>query len=135
MRTIIINPELIDNITAEEAEILCRITTKGWKLRASKPPLTAAQGTDTAILDGYAQFVWRHIVFQVSEVSAHRCMPVMADFYLCSGYTRDAYPKFGSPERKEIQKRLDAIVERFVNTLPPTEWAGIARWGRALGYL
>lgn len=70
--------------------------------------------------DKKAYYVWRMIMMQLSNKTMHQCMPVCATTLI-----------YGHACRKE----LDAIVDYIVNQFPKNEWAGVIRWGRALGQL
>lgn len=70
---------------------------------------------------GETQYVWRMVAFNVSSRQQHHCMPVMAFSYL-PGKTRE--------ETLEIIDRLDEIVDKIVDTVPPDEMHGALRWMR-----
>jgi len=106
-------------------------------LRASAPKV-AQVGTRTYTIVGLERtgpafdqkqaetyYVWRMVAFQISPMSQHQCMPVMDDQYI----------QLEHDARRARCKELDELVDRIVNTVPKSEWHGINRWGRALGYL
>lgn len=86
------------------------------RLRASKPKVND---------NGHSEYVWRNVAFSVSPVRAHQCMPVTADFAI-KGLSFD--------DRRAVTKYLDTIVDEIVNSIPKSQWSGVMRWGRALGY-
>lgn len=109
------------------------------QLRASKPPVpnkipsvnVDAFGLHTYYYEnendrdkGRTAYIWRMVAFMVSPMAAHQCMPVTAEFDLDGTFD----------SRREEAKRLDAIVDKVVNSIPVSEWHGVRRWGRALGY-
>jgi DNA-binding PucR family transcriptional regulator len=65
------------------------------------------------------------VAFQVSTNSQHQCMPVMAEFDL---------PGIEHDERRAIMLEMDELVKKIVDNIPVSEWHGIARWAKALGY-
>jgi len=118
------------------------IIGRGGRIRASKPTLPrkvrkAAPDTvtgsryvyadDAGRLAGQAAYVWRMVAFQVSPHAEHQCMPVTATFYLEDQGSYEA-------DRAE-EKRLDEIAKAIVDLIPPREWHGIQRWGRAFGVI
>ena len=101
-----------------EAETVGRILGRGGHLRASKPKL---DGTKEA---GRAAYVWRMVAFYVSSNPRHQCMPVCADFDLRESDWNT---------RRALCKELDVLVDKITNTIPTEQWAGVRRWGQALG--
>ena len=91
-------------------------------LRASKPPV---QEDDPD--SGIAAYAWRMVVFAVSDVPAHQCMPVCAEF--------DLPGRYGTPERDAARELGDHIEKAVVNSIPKQEWAGVQRWGLAYGMI
>ena len=91
-------------------------------LRASKPPMREDDPDS-----GIAAYVWRMVVFAVSDVPAHQCMPVCADF--------DLPGRYGTSERDEAREIGDCIEKAVVNSIPKQEWAGVQRWGLAYGMI
>ena len=113
--------------TAEELEILSFVTLKNGRIRKSRPKYDNEKNPAT----GDAAYVWRHLVFSVSGDSQHQCMPVMDFCYIIhEGAT--------SQERHENSRRrmdkLDKLVDKVLATIPKTEWLGVQRWARAMGY-
>ena len=91
-------------------------------LRASKPPV---QEDDPD--SGIAAYAWRMVVFAVSDVPAHQCMPMCADF--------DLPGKYGSEERRAAEVIGERIEKAVVDAIPKKEWAGVQRWGLAYGMI
>jgi hypothetical protein len=108
-------------LSEREQKILDIVVKKDGTIRASKPTKTKKIEPD---LWGEAAYVWRMVVFQVSRNPVHQCMPVCADF--------DIRLKFD--ERRKVTRVLDSLVDKIVDLVPVTQWHGILRWGRALGY-
>lgn len=83
---------------------------------------------------GVEKYIWRNVVFQVSSVSAHQCLPVCAEFDLGEDYWKmsDGTNR-SSSSKKLIREAYDKIVDNILNTIPKSQWAGIIRWGHALG--
>lgn len=90
------------------------ITKANGRLYASKPAKVSPE----------ARYVWRMVVYMVSPRPAHQCMPVTAHFEL-GPYT----------QVKGLLERLDAIADQIVDAIPVSQWHGVKRWGRALGYI
>lgn len=128
-------------LTPEEYSILRRcVSTQGKNaghLRASKPFVDRHDPQS-----GKAAYVWRMLAFQLSPIGQHQCMPVTAEWDLPVGY--EGLPSVNDPEytsklhdrheqRRIMANALDELVDRVVNTIPPSEWHGVQRWARALG--
>jgi hypothetical protein len=121
------------NLNEQQLAIACKILNHGH-LRASKPVIRfeAKEADDKHsyrykafnLLDSSSAYVWRMVAFQVSPLSPHHCMPIMADVYL---------PIDDWDSRRQWTKYLDVIVDAIVNTVPKSEWHGISRWANALG--
>jgi hypothetical protein len=127
------------DLTADELALVAGIVnSKTGELRAGKPTLPKmVKVNDPAYFMGYSYcyqteadrnqgrtaYIWRMVAFFVSPKSQHQCMPCTADFDLD-----------GSPsETREEAKRLDAIVDKVVDSLPKSQWHGVRRWGQAFG--
>ena len=112
------------NLAPREAKIAQRlIATAGplkGHLRASKPPVDKSD-PDT----GIAAYVWRQVVFAVSDERQHQCMPVM-DFCDLPGAYR-------SPEYQAAETLAKELEDKIVSAIPKQEWHGVKRWGKALG--
>jgi hypothetical protein len=133
------------NILPQHRAIVARIVnSRTGELRASKPSTPKMVKTDRPYTIGGEQFgheydyandkdkeagiaayVWRMVAFQVSDNPKHTCMPVLA---FC-----DLPQHYQGEERKSIERMADAIVKAIVDSIPPSEWRGVARWGRAMG--
>ena len=104
----------------DRKEIISILIKKNGKVRVSKPKVDESKPNT-----GRCAYVWRMVMFQISTNRKHHCMPVCADFDLCPEDWK---------ERKELMKELDVIVNEVVDNAPKSEWHGIHRWGKALGY-
>ena len=91
-------------------------------LRASKPPVRKDDPDS-----GIAAYAWRMVVFAVSDVPAHQCMPVCAEF--------DLPGRYGTPERDEARSVGDRIENAVIDSIPKEQWAGVIRWGLAYGMI
>lgn len=130
----------VDNIlslTEDEKNLVRGILNKG-RLRASKPKVPDTikvpnperiAGHDYAFSSeedrrrGYIAYIWREVAFCVSPYSQHHCMPVCNDFNLEGSWTEK------QPKMDELKK----IVDKVINSIPKSQWYGIARWSRAFG--
>ena len=72
--------------------------------------------------------VWRMVAFFASPNPRHHHMPVMASL------EAEAYMTGSWEERQAEVSRLIDLANRIVDAVEPTEWHGVARWARALGY-
>ena len=111
-------------LSTEEVNILGMVVKKDDTIRASKPKVKDG-------LTGKAAYVWRMVCFQVSPKGQHHCMPTTANFDL------PAYDENGDWKcaiSRGMEKELDKLVDMIVNAVDKTEWHGIQRWGKALGY-
>lgn len=117
------------NLSKEEITILNTIIKKDGSLKASKPK---AKKHDDPNIVGKAQYVWRMVAFQVSPKPQHHCMPVCACFDL-PAFNDDG--KWKSDIARTMEKSLDNIIDVIVNAVKMSEWHGVHRWGKALGYI
>ncbi len=122
----------LDNETYQEYLLIADLVFRGTSndMRASKPKV----GKRTAHLAdryGKAAYVWRMIGFTVARSGPLQCMPVCATFDLPA---TGPDGRWSSSAAREMSKDLDRLVDCFVNCLPKSEWHGVNRWGRALGY-
>lgn len=101
-------------------KIAQEITKADHSLYASKPQKAS----------GEAKYIWRMVVFQVSKIPAHQCMPVTAEWELPEIYWDKSVLK---ENKNKMRKELDDIADEIVNTIPKSEWHGVIRWGHALG--
>lgn len=104
------------------------------RLRAAKPKITYGQIVvkgrtlrEPNAIQGKTAYVWRLVAFQLSSNPQHQCLPILADFDL-------PYAEFGSEEQKNLKQELENLVDIIVNSVPKSQWAGVRRWARALGY-
>lgn len=98
--------------TRIEVAILQRILIEG-QIRKSKPVIRPDDH-----YDGLAAYVWRNVLFQISERAKDQCMPVMCFYELP-----------GDMETKSmLAKELDKMVDRVISFVPKEEWHGIRRW-------
>lgn len=123
----------------QEAQIVARILNKG-ALRATKPAIR--KDTANEYNDRCAAYTWRMVAFAISPHPAHHCMPMCAEFDLPDFGMQGVNWKdadFGEKvhaaheQRRELSKRLDALADRIVNTVPKNEWHGVTRWAQAFG--
>jgi len=135
-----LDPSLSYDQVEEFVKILSIVVKKDNSIRASKPKVSQNDHST-----GKAAYVWRMVVFMVSRQGAHQCMPMMADFDI---FVPEA-PRFGTVDKEvyyqEIHKRheerratckvLDRLVDFIVDSVPKSQWHGVNRWGRALGYI
>lgn len=70
---------------------------------------------------GCTAYIWRMVAFYVSTDAKLSCMPVTASFWLP---TSD----------RELEKRMNAIADAVVDTIPRRQHYGLNRWAKALGY-
>jgi len=138
----------LNDINDGAARIICAAFTdrgvKGKqdglrKLRSSKP----FKRVETAE-QGYANYVWRMLCFDLVGSGKHACMPVCAEFEVWDGYELEfgRKPKYDEPGYDEwkqgvrtVRESLDDLIKRFESNLPPEAMKGIIRWGRALGMI
>lgn len=142
MRPLSVNLETLRaQFSSEDWVIVSRVFKKNGALRASKPDITytivkrhmygrpdapLADYRENNLLDAKSAYVWRMVVFSVSDVRAHQCMPICADMDL---------PIEDYQERRALCKELDTLADRIINLFPKREWRGVIAWGNALGVL
>lgn len=120
---------LDDETQAEYARIAQLVTTNRGlngstvRVRTSKPPVKCG-------VDGKAAYVWRMVVFQVSQKRGHQCFPTTADFDLP---VKDDNGKWSSSLARRMARELDRLVDAIVHCIPKSQWHGVHRWGRAFG--
>ena len=115
------------DLTDAELEIASLVVKKNGAIRATKPKVEREDDP----ISGKAAYVWREVVFCVSQKPAHQCMPVTAEFDLPAF---DENGKWSSKVAREMGKELKVLIDKIVNSVPKNEWHGINRWGRAFGY-
>jgi len=148
-------PALMDGVTDFQRHIIEDVVKMTGKtpgvIRSTKPR------------DGRSAYVWRMVAFMVSRNPQHQCMPAMADMYIedehiahrtdryiprnATAADRDTVMRWdmepdqrtwrmmhdGARRRNFIKEELDPIVDRIVDHIKKSDWAGVHRWGRALG--
>jgi len=123
----LIKEEIIKNLNDEEQKIVKLITKKNSVIRSSKPKVIR----DNSIT-GKAAYVWRMIAFFVSSNRVHQCMPV------CAAFDLPAYNENGewkSNISRIMEKELDILVKKIVDSFKTSELHGVKRWGKAFGYI
>ena len=115
-------PKVVAFIPNNEFEFqIYKLVTKDDYVRRSyptKPP----KGVDERTWK-IGRYIWRHIVFFVSPVRQHQCMPVLDIFYL---------PEDIRWDDKEKIAELDKIVDRIVECIPKAQWHSVMRWAKVL---
>lgn len=102
-------------------EIISIITKNGKGIRKSKPKVDKKRPNT-----GRAAYVWRNVMFTISSVPAHQCIPVCADFDLADADWEN---------RRTVCKELDKIVDTIVHSVPKSQWHGTKRWAKAFGVI
>jgi len=101
------------------------VNEETWQVRKTRPAISRTIDGQMTTHCAHATYVWRMVVFTISPLDRHQCMPVAAYFYL---------PKeINDGEIKDLVKHLDKIVDAVVNTVPATQWYGVKRWRSLLG--
>lgn len=108
------------NLNEEDMKIAEQIVKRNGQLYASKPKKAS----------GEAQYVWRMVVFMVSNKPAHQCIPVTAEFDLPDKYWNG---ENAHELRRARTKELDKLADAIIDTVPKHQWHGVMRWGHALG--
>ncbi len=103
----------------DHRDILERVVLKNGHIRKSRPPF---KKDDEA--QGMAYYVWRNLMFYVSQMGEHQCLPMTADFELPG--------KFGSDEHKQVKTKLDEMVDLVMKSIPRNQWYGARRWAGVL---
>jgi hypothetical protein len=119
------NPDLT-NLTREEKDIINLVVKKNGQIRATKPKVKEDEP-----ITGKAAYVWRMVVFMVSQNRVHSCMPVTADFDL-PAYDEDG--RWSSRKAREMSETLKATIDAIVDGVDKSQWHGVKRWSRAFGY-
>lgn len=115
------------NLTGDDEKIFGLVVKKNGEIRATKPVVKHANP-----LTGKAAYVWRMVCFIVSPKPYHHCMPV------CAVYDLPAYDENGKWRSRiadEMAKDLKHIEDEIINAIDMSQWHGVHRWGKALGYL
>ena len=74
---------------------------------------------------GKTAYIWRMVVFAVSPMHQHKCVPCTADF---------SVPGQWGDEKRAILKDLDRIANIVSKSIPLSQHHGTIAWGKALGY-
>ncbi len=117
-----INVEDLGLSDADKEIVRGIINTRTGCLRASAPETYPC--TDER---GLTYYVWRMVAFSVSPIAAHQCMPCTVGMYFAS--------RCGTPERKALEARGNAIEKAVTYSIPMHQWAGIIRWGQVYGQI
>lgn len=127
-------------LNEKELGYVNRFIDKNGNVRRSKPKVAKTErvawdnargyayryATDEDRTQAYAAFIWRHVVFAISPVHQHQCMPVTDSFLIDE-------PDYA--ESRKIERALMDIADKVVKLVPVTEQHGTMRWGRALGMI
>ena len=116
------NPDLT-NLTREEKDIIGLVVKKNGQIRATKPKVKEDEP-----ITGKASYVWRMVVFMVSQNRVHQCMPITADFDLPA---YDEEGKWSSRKSREMAETLKAVEDSIVNGVDKSQWHGVRRWQKA----
>ncbi len=134
----VIDIDAIKDLNDYERKLVEKLLRPDSKLRLSKPSVprkveirigpnrfdvSYRHITEEAILAGEAAYVWRMVAFQISPEPRHHCMPALADNDMTGSWE----------EKRERTEELDSLVERIVDSVHPSQWHGIRRWGQAMG--
>ena len=127
-------------LTQEQVEEIKRLVQPKGRIRKTAPKVSDD-------LSGCAKYVWRMVMFTVSENPQHWCMPVCAEFSIPKHLLEQpSSPKAdihseeymqwlraSRERRKQFIKELDAIVEEIVASVPRELHHGTKRWAGAFG--
>lgn len=108
------------NLSPEALNIAKHITKKDGTIYRSKPKKEG--------ISGDCQYVWRHLVFHVSQNRQHQCMPVTADFDL---ETYNDEGKWCSRLAMKRGKELEPIIREILQNIPLYKQSGTMRWLKA----
>ena len=112
----------LTKLEGRSLELAKEIVLKNGTVRKSKPTKASPEG----------QYVWRNVVFYVSPMSRHHCMPVTDYFGL--GVDPET-GKWNHDNALAESRALNLYVEKIVDTVPLSKQHGAQIWGRALGIL
>jgi hypothetical protein len=127
------NLDALSDLSGEARRYAEAIIGKDGRIRRSKPTR-----------DGRVQYVWRMVVFAVSPIPQHQCMPVTADWDLARDLKAEGHTEWSEVLQRPVAchaivraetQRLDTITDSIISAIPKTEWHGVVRWGCALGKL
>lgn len=117
----------IQNFSDEYKEIALVIyNEKSETFRATKPKMINSKP-----ITGKAAYVWRNLMFYISQNRKLQCMPTTADFDLPAF---DQNGRWSSSLSRDMSKELDLLVDNLLSLVPPIERHGLRTWARALGY-
>lgn len=136
-----INLELLEqNLLPEDFELVKGIVaTRGknkGQLRASKPslpkkikvpnpnenslfPYSWGYADEVGNKAGKTAYLWRQVVFFISPIPAHQCIPT---FDFCD------LPVLPKEELQELEDYLHKLADKVVDTVPLGEQHGVLRW-------
>jgi len=123
-----VNTKNIENLSDEETKIFNVVVKKNNTIRATKPKVNRS---NTDIINGKASYVWRMVAFMVSPKPAHQCMPACASFDLPAF---DENGDWKSPIARIMENELQKLIDVIIDNIDKSQWHGVHRWGRALGY-
>lgn len=109
------------SLSQEANNIAKQISKKDGTLYKSKPKKDGVSGD--------CQYIWRHLVFYVSQNRQHQCMPVTASFDL---ETYDDNGKWCSRLAMKREKELEPIIREILDNIPLHKQSGTIRWLKAL---
>ncbi len=95
-----------------EMSVLSRVLGPNGIIRSTRPK------GDTRY-DKWAYYVWRNIVWHISEERAHQCMPVMCYYEL---------PAIDDTDRRKQAEALDELVDKVMKLIPVEAWRGVIKW-------
>jgi len=125
--------KLFESSKPEEfGKIVGYILKSDNSIRATKPALEKYGPDINWYTKSKAMYVWRMVVFCVSQKRSHQCMPVCADFDLPA---QDNQGKWSCSIARDMAKELKELEDIILDCIDKREWHGINRWGRALGYI
>ena len=124
------------SLTGPDLKLAQATLKPNGSLRASKPQNAP----------GDTQYIWRMVVFMVSDNPRHQCMPVMAEFDLdAEWFIREVgrQPIFchcqsdkhmDTYDRRRLHlAHLNKIADAIVDVVPVLERSGVMRWAEVLG--
>jgi hypothetical protein len=117
-----VNLRLLHLVLPREAYALVKriVDTETWRIRRSRPVIIKDEAGELTMHCACATYMWRMLVFMVSPLQKHQCMPVAAYYYL---------PRLASDtDIKKLVKQLDGIVDVIMDTIPANQWYGVHRW-------
>lgn len=113
-------------LSAEEMKIVELILKKDGSVRCSKPKVDKSNP-----LTGKAAYLWRMVVWAISPIRQHQCLPTTADFDLPA--IDETTGKWSCAAARMMSIPLEELEKKLVNTVPVIQRHGTMAWGRALG--